>query len=211
MKKQNRFLVSAVLFATFALWTILLRFVNVQAIGPLDSNVGLAAINGFFHHLTGVHMTLYTLTDLVSIVPLGLVGCFGALGLWQWIRGKSILKVDADLLALGVFYLLVLGVFVFFECVVINSRPVLIDGCLEASYPSSTTMLALCVLSTAAMQLKRRLTDNALRRFAVAACLLLMALMLVGRLLSGVHWLTDIIGGMLVSGGLVALYAALIQ
>ena len=211
MKKQTRLLVSAVLLAAFALWTILLCFVDVQAIGPLDSAVGMATINGFFHRLTGVHMTLYTLTDIVSIVPLGLVCCFGALGLWQWICRKSILKVDADLRALGIFYLLVLGVFIFFECVVINSRPVLITGCLEASYPSSTTMLALCVLPTAAMQLKRRLPRSALRRLAVAACLLLAALMLAGRLLSGVHWLTDIIGGVLASGGLAALYAALIQ
>ena len=213
MKKQTRlcFLTSAVLLVLFVVWTLLLGFVDVQAIGPEGSSVGFATLNGAFHQLTGVHMSFYELTDLLSIIPLGLVGGFGLLGLWQLIQRKSLLKVDFSLWMLGCFYVLVMAAFVLFEILAVNYRPILIEGVLEASYPSSTTMLVLCVLPTAAMQFHARIHNSVFKRLVVTACLALMVLMLGGRLLSGVHWLSDIIGGALLSGGLVALYTGLVS
>ena len=114
MKKQN-FCIAWGLLAAFVLWTAVVSRVDVQAIGPQGSSVGLAALNGFFHNLTGVHLSLYLLTDWLSLVPLGIVLGFGALGLEQWVKRKSIWKVDRSILVLGGFYLVVLAVFVFFE------------------------------------------------------------------------------------------------
>ena len=128
-------------------------------------------------------------------------------GLVQLIRRKSLLKVDRDILILGGFYIVVLAAYLLFETVVINFRPVLIDGKLEASYPSSTTMLALCILPTAMMQLKTRIRGDAVRRAILGILAAFTFFMVVGRLISGVHWLTDIIGGVLLSVGLVMLYA----
>lgn len=209
MKKRNT---SALWFssgslAAFILWTLLVRRIDVQSIGPNGSSVGFAALNAAFHRLTGVHMTLYAVTDWLGLVPLGIVVCFAVLGLAQLIRRKSILKVDRSILILGVFYIAMLSAYLFFEKVVINYRPVLISGSPEASYPSSTTMLALCVLPTAIMQLNGRIRNAFVRRAALGLLAALSVFMVIGRLLSGVHWVSDIIGGILLSGGLVALYA----
>lgn len=208
MKQKKKLLTLALcLLALFLLWTAVVRGVDVQAVGPQGSKVGFAALNTWFHRLTGEHMALYTLTDWLSLLPLGIAAGFGVLGFVQWIKRKALRKVDGSILVLGGFYAVVLAVYALFEVVVINYRPVLIEGVLEASYPSSTTVLVLCILPAAALQLRERIQNPTLRRVLVAALLLFAALMVLGRLLSGVHWLTDIVGGMLLSGGLVALYA----
>ena len=200
--------ISALLLAAFAMWTLAVCRVDVQAIGPLGTAVGLAGINRFVHETTGVHMALYTITDWLSLIPAGICLGFGLLGLGQWISRKSLLKVDRSILALGGFYLLVMAAYVLFEALAINYRPVLIEGVLEASYPSSTTVLVLCVMLTALMQANDRIRHGALRRCAAASILGFTAFMVIGRLFSGVHWLSDIAGGVLLSAGLVALYDA---
>ena len=205
---RKRMYIAAILLAAFLLWTLAVSVVDVQAIGPEGSIVGFAAFNGAMHALTGVHMALYVLTDWLSIVPICIKLGFASLGLAQWVRRKSLAKVDRSILALGGFYAAVLAAYVFFEVIVINYRPVLIEGRLEASYPSSTTMLVLCVMPTAMMQLRWRMKRGVLRLCILGAMGAFAALMVWLRLLSGVHWLTDIIGGALLSAGLVMLYAA---
>ena len=210
-RKTNRFALPVGLLAAFALWTASVCLVDVQPIGPLGSEVGFAALNGWFHNLTGVHLWLYDLTDLLSVVPLGLCAAFGILGLCQWVRRKKLRRVDRDLLLLGGFYLAVAAFFVAFECFPVNFRPVLIEGQLEASYPSSTTLLVLCVMSTARMQLRRRLRPGALRRTVCTMIPCFTAFMVLARLLSGVHWLTDILGGAILSAALVTAYGAVLS
>ena len=210
MKKKTAICLclSASLLAAFALWTVLLGLVDVRPIGPEGSSVGFATVNGWFHGLTGVHMTLYTLTDWLGLVPVGVCMGFAVLGLVQWIGRRRILRVDASILLLGGFYVLVITLYLLFEELAVNYRPILIGGYLEASYPSSTTLLTLCVMPTAAIQLWGRIKNAALRRCVAAVILGFTAFMVIGRLLSGVHWLTDIVGGVLLSGGLVAGYKA---
>ena len=210
MKRKNRAygVWGICLLAAFVLWTVAVCFVDVQPIGPNDSAVGFAAVNGAFHRLTGVHMALYDITDWLSVIPLGCVAGFALLGLAQWIRRKDLRKVDGDILVLGGFYVVVLVVFFLFEKLAINYRPVLIKGVLEASYPSSTTMLVLCVMPSVMLQLRSRMKGGALKRCVQAVLFAFTAFMVVGRLISGVHWLGDIIGGILLSAGLVLLYHA---
>ena len=204
--KKRKLLWSAILLAAFFLWTVAVSALNVQPIGPEGSKVGFAAVNGWFHRLTGVHMSLYHITDWLGLVPVAVCLGFGVLGLAQWIQRKSVLQVDRSLLLLGGFYILTIAAYLLFEEVVINYRPVLIAGFLEASYPSSTTLLVLCVMPTALLQLRSRIRNPILLRCVAAAITAFVAFMVIGRLLSGVHWLTDIIGGILLSGSLVKLY-----
>ena len=208
MKKSRNLLYAGIaLILAFVLWTLIVLRIDVQPVGPQSSRVGLATMNTAFHRLTGEHMALYTLTDNLSILPLAFVPGFALLGLVQLIRRRSLLRVDGDILALGVFYAVVLAAFALFEVLVVNYRPVLIEGVLEASYPSSTTLLVLTVLPTAMMQLGARIRHAAMRRTALLALLALTVLMTAGRIVSGVHWLSDIIGGMLLAAGLDLLYA----
>ena len=151
---------------------------------------------------------LYQLTDWLSLIPAGFITGFALLGFAQWCRRRSLMHVDRSILVLGIFYLLTGTAYVFFEKWVINYRPVLIGGILEASYPSSTTMLVICVMSTAAMELKNRIQRPGLRKCIIILLALFTAFMVIGRLISGVHWFTDIIGGILLSTGLVLLYAS---
>ena len=203
---RKKLRMALILLAAFLLWTAAVCTIDVRAIGPQESRVGFAALNGFVHALTGVHMVLYVMTDWLSIVPAGFVLGFAILGLAQWIGRKSLLKVDRSILALGGFYAAVLAAYALFEIVVVNYRPVLIEGILEASYPSSTTMLVLCVIPTAMMQLSWRMKRSVLRRCVLGAMGAFTVVMVFFRLLSGVHWLTDIIGGAFLSAGLVLLY-----
>lgn len=212
MAKNKGVIIAGLSFiAAFVLWTVAVRFIDVKPVGPNDSFVGFSTLNMLVKRLIGVHMTLYVITDWLGIVPVAPAFGFAVLGLVQLIARRSLRRVDHSILALGVFYIIVMAVYLLFEKVVVNYRPVLIDGYLEASYPSSTTLLALCVMPTAAMQLGARIQNRVLRKVVVVGIAAFTAFMVIGRLISGVHWLSDIIGGVLFSAGLDLLYFAVFR
>ena len=183
-----------VLVAAFAIWTAAIRFIDVQNAGPLGSEVGFATINVWFHRLTGVHMLIYTITDWLGLVPIIICMCFGVLGLVQLIHRRSLLKVDSDILLLGAYYVVVILGYLLFEMVPINYRPILIGGNLEASYPSSTTLLVLSVMPTLKYQSDRRIAKPVTRKAIAVFVIVFSAFMVLGRLIAGVHWATDIVG-----------------
>ncbi len=206
IQKKKAFFIGVSLVIVFVLWTLLVRLVDVQVIGAQESSVGLAVLNGFVHKLIGVNIALYMVTDWLGLVPIGVAFGFAILGLIQWIQRKSFVKVDYSILVLGGFYIVVMAIYILFEIVVINYRPILIGGYLEASYPSSTTMLTMCVMPTAIMQLRARIKNKILRRCVVLITAMFTAFMVIGRVVSGVHWITDIIGGVFISAGLIEIY-----
>ena len=199
------------LFLAFGLWTALVCLVDIQAIGPNGSTVGLATLNGWFHNLTGVHWSIYHLTDALSVIPFAIVFVFGVLGLTQWIKRKKLSAVDSDIRLLGLFYVATGIAYVAFEIFTINFRPVLIEGVLEASYPSSTTMLIICIMSTAIIQVYHRIKNKPIRNTVIVATILFSAFMVIGRAVCGVHWLSDIIGGALLSTTLVMTYRSFLH
>lgn len=208
MKKKKLF-IAIILLASFVLWTVLISLVDVKPIGPNATSVGFATLNRFVHELTGVNLQLYIITDWLGLIPIAAAFGFAILGVIQLIKRKSLWKVDFNILALGTFYIVVIIAYLFFEIFIINYRPTLINGYLEASYPSSTTMLVMSVMPTMAMQLNVRIKNIIARRCAIIAIMAFIAFMVIARLLSGVHWITDIIGGALLSAGLVILYDAI--
>ncbi len=206
MKRTRSGIPIIIAFVAFAAWTAAVCTLDMRPIGPNGSVVGLATVNGFLRDVIGVRMQLYTITDWLGLVPIAVAAGFAVLGLVQWIRRKRFLQVDGDILVLGGFYLMTMSAYLLFETVVINYRPVLINEFLEASYPSSTTLLTLCVMPTAIMQLNARIRHAGFRRAVAVTIAIFTAFMVIGRLLSGVHWFSDIVGGVLLSTGLVLLY-----
>lgn len=206
-KWKKELCIGVMLLAAFVLWTILIQCVDVQSVGQNETNIGFATFNVWFHQLTGVHMMIYTITDWLGLVPIIICLCFGFLGLTQLIKRKSLLKVDANLLLLGAYYILVIFCYLFFEMVPINYRPIPIEGVMEASYPSSTTLLVLSVVPTLKFQIDRRTEKRSIRNITTAFVVLFSAFMVIGRLIAGVHWATDIIGSILLSAGLFLVYA----
>jgi len=209
--KRKSFYIGLGLLALFIIWTVAIRFVDVGAIGPQGSSVGFASLNKVVQNITGVHMSLYTITDWLGLVPICFIIGFGILGFCQWIKRKNLFKVDYSIVTLGGFYIVVMAFYIFFEMFVVNYRPILINGILEASYPSSTTMLVMCVMPTAIMQFNARIKNCGFKKYVNILITAFIAFMVIGRLVSGVHWFSDIIGGALLSTGLVLLYHAIIS
>lgn len=135
---------------------------------------------------------------------------FGGIGLWLLIKRKNLFKVDTDLIYLGIYYVIVIFGYLFFEMCPINYRPILIEGILEASYPSSTTLLVLSVMPTLVLQANRRIENRYLKRIIYVFTIVFSAFMVIGRLVSGVHWFTDIMGAVFLSTGLFYLYKAVV-
>ena len=209
--KRKSFHIGLGLLVLFVIWTVALRLVDVAEIGPQNSSVGFSTLNKVIHNITGEHMLLYTITDWLGIIPLCFIIGFGVLGLYEWIKRRKFFKVDFSILVLGGFYIIVMALYIFFEMFVVNYRPILINGVLEASYPSSTTMLVICVMTTAIKQLNVRIKNSIFRRCVAFIITAFIVFMVIGRLISGVHWLSDIIGGVMLSIGLVMIYDSIVN
>lgn len=209
-KEKTSFIFGIMNIILFAIWTILIQMIDVQPIGAKGSEVGFATINSWFHSLTGINMTIYTITDWLGLVPVFICMIFGFVGLIQLIKRKSLLKVDFDIRILGVYYVIVILCYLIFEMYPINYRPILINGFMEASYPSSTTLLVLCVMPTLVFQVNQRLKNDKIKRIICIITVEFSLFMVVGRLISGVHWLTDIIGSCFLSMGLFYLYKGIV-
>lgn len=212
MKKNGKkqFISGIVFMAAFVIWTWLIQKVDVQPVGQKGTVVGFAVFNCWFHKLTGVHMGLYTITDWLGLVPVFVCIAFGEIGLGQLIKRKSLFRVDLDLIYLGIYYVLVIFGYLFFEICPINYRPVLIDGILEASYPSSTTLLVLSVMPTLMLQTNCRIKNRYAKRIIYIFTVVFSAFMVIGRLIAGVHWFTDIVGAVFLSTGLFYFYKAIV-
>ena len=205
-RNKHSLITPAVLFAVFVLYTAAVALIDVKPVGQMNSNVGMATINKALSDAIGVHMIWYDITNLLGILALLIAAFFGVVGVIQLVTRKSLLKVDRDIIILGCFYVMVIVCYVLFDHFAINYRPVMLEDTLEASYPSSHTMLAVCVMSTAICQLKWKMRDEHVSRIVQGVLAVLIVLTVVGRMISGVHWFTDIIGGVLLSAFLVSLY-----
>ena len=208
-RNKMKLYLSMLLLIAFVVWTVLVLFVDVSSIGPNNSKVGLSTLNGVVHNLIGTNLALYNITDWLGLVPIITSLIFAVFGLIQLIKRKSIIKVDWNIITLGLFYIVVFIIYVMFEYIVINYRPVLINGYLETSYPSSTTMLVITVMITTIMQINSHVKNKIIKISINTIISLFIVFMLIGRIISGVHWFSDIVGGALISTGLVILYDVL--
>lgn len=198
MKKKRNIILCIILTAFSILYTILVKIVDVKGIGPKNSKVGFSTLNNSFKGIVGSNMTLYKITEILGLLVFIICIFYGVIGIYQLIKRKSIKKVDKEIILMGAFYILVLLVYAFFEKVTINYRPILIDGILEASYPSSHTILSICVC-TSSFIISSKYINKKYLNFVNVSTFVLMLLVLIGRLISGVHWLSDIIGGIIIS------------
>ncbi len=210
MKKNGKklLILGMVLFVMFVIFTWLIQCVDVKPSRWNGTQIGFATFNGWFHSITGVHMAIYTITDWLGLVPVFICIVFGGVGFIQLIKRKSLFKVDRDLIFLGIYYVVVIFGYLIFEMIPINYRPILIEGVLEASYPSSTTLLVLSVMPTLIFQVNRRSKNPVLREIVSVLTVIFSAFMVIGRLVAGVHWFTDISGAVILSAGLYCVYKA---
>lgn len=195
---------------SFIIFTVLLRIIDQKPLGVNETRIGFATINVGFHGFTGVNMTLYNITDWLGLVPVFVCMIFGFVGFIQLIKRKSLLKVDRDIIFSGVYYLVVIACYLGFEMYPINYRPILINGFMEASYPSSTTLLVLSVMPTLPCLINYRVKSIVVKKTVAISAFFFSAFMVLGRLISGVHWLSDIVASVLLCLGLYYLYKTVI-
>lgn len=207
MKNRSAAIRAAVYTVCAVVFTVLVKKVGVEAVGPLGSEVGFASLNKTVFDLIGERKIFDILSEILAIGAVLTAAAFALKGAVQLFRKKSLFKVDFRLLCLGAVFLGVIILYFVFEKMIINYRPVTPDGVLEASYPSSHTMVTIAIFGCASVYAQScRGYDPKLVLVLRAFCVLAPVL----RLLSGQHWLTDIIGGCLFSAAFIALYRALI-
>lgn len=199
MKRKTLIIISIVLLVISIVYTILAKTVDVKAIGPEGSSVGFASLNEPVHKALDYNETFYKISKYLGFVAFGFIALYALIGLIQLIREKSIWKIDRKIIGLGIFYVVFLIVYILFEKIALNYRPVLMDGELEASYPSTHTLLALCVCGSAIMANKTVIKNDIARIALNIVATALMFGIVISRVISGVHWASDIIGGVIIS------------
>ena len=212
MKKKC--ITSAVCFGLFLLLILLIKTVDVAAVGPEGTEIGLSKLNVAVHNLFGENLGWYKVTNVLGYLAILIGLCFAAMGGLQLIYRRSILKVDKEILLLGALYVVTVIFYIFFEKVIVNYRPILLpDGeGVEASFPSSHTMLSCVILGSGLQLLKKYGKKNkTLQLVLTVVFAVMLALIVAGRLLSGVHWFTDILGGILISVALLNAYEGLLM
>ncbi len=202
-------LVAVLLLTIFAEFTLLVGIVDVGAVGPANTKVGFSTINQQFFEMFSIDIC-YTITQVLGYVSIGIMFGFACFGAMQIVKNKGFKGVNPNLYFLAITYLLLIATYVLFENFVINYRPTLgVGGVLEASYPSSHAMLIVVVFLTAGIAISRMCNNKKLKVVLSVFCPLIAIGATIARLFSGVHWLTDIIGGVLVGLTLVAFFNAL--
>ncbi|MCR5097535.1 MAG: phosphatase PAP2 family protein [Lachnospiraceae bacterium] len=208
MKKKTNAMVGGIAFVLFILLIILLKTVDVAAVGPEGTSVGLSHLNVSFHEMFPLNMTFYKLTEMLGYLALLVAAAFAMMGLSQRLRSKQAGGADHEFYILAGLYVAMGILYVLFEKVIINYRPEILPGetGVEASFPSSHTMLACVVFGSAYTMLKIYMEKSTKRLILQIVLDVLIFLTVFGRLICGVHWFTDIVGGVLISIALVRMF-----
>ncbi len=210
MEKKNTSLLTTIILAVVTgIYTVLVCTVNKAPVGPEGTSVGFSSMNKAFADAIGFSSLWDKITDVMMIAAILAAVSFVVLGVMQLVKKKSVLKVDKAILALAAVYIVVVVLYVFFDKVPINYRPIIMpdETAPEASFPSTHTLVICTILSTAIVAWDRVFSDkkmicNILKIAAIAV----MVIGVAGRIIAGVHWITDIIAGLLFSATLTAAY-----
>lgn len=210
MKNIRNIIMSVIMTIFSGVFVYLVKTVDVKAIGPNKSSVGFSGINKAYADMVGSNMTIYKLTEIFGLLVFIIVGVYGLIGIYQLFKRKSLFKVDREIIGLGILYVLMISLYLIFDKIAINYRPIIIDGELEPSFPSSHTMLAICTCVSSLMVYKKYVPSK-FNYLVLFSTVLLLTLVFLGRTISGVHWISDILGGVIISLTLLSYFYTIIK
>lgn len=209
MKKRN-LIISILLLISSIIFIVLLKNIDIKCDAVNNSCIGFATLNQFIFNKIGVNMVWYIITDCLGIIPILISMVYAFIGLKQLIKRKSIRKVDKEIIILGMFYIVVISTYILFEKYIVNYRPILMDNYLEASFPSSHTLMTIYLCGSSII-INKKLFKNTFTKIVNVISLFIIIITIIGRLISGVHWFTDIVGGMLISSFLLMLFYSIVS
>lgn len=213
MKAKTKYIISACCGILSVLLIFLVKTYDVLPVSSGGTSIGFSHVNKAVFDFLGVNFIWYNITNALGILAL-LVACVFALcGFIQMIKRKSLFKTDKAILALGGLYVVMGALYVLFEKVIINYRPIIMpdNEFPEASFPSSHTMLVCVIIGSAAILAGKYIKNRNASLILQILCGIIIITAVIGRMFSGVHWFTDIIGSILISSALLLLYSAVIQ
>ena len=209
MKKRN-LIITILLLVSSIIFIVLLKIIDIKCNAVNNTCIGFATINQFIFNKIGVNMTWYMITDWLGIIPILMSMIYAIIGLKQLIKRKSIRKVNKEIIILGIFYIIVILTYILFEKYIINYRPILMNGFLESSFPSSHTLMTICLCGSSII-INNKLFKNNFTKILNIISLFIIIITIIGRFISGVHWFTDIIGGILISSFFLMLFYSIIN
>lgn len=135
------------------------------------------------------------ITDIILVAALAVFAVFAILGLCQWVKRKSLKKVDKPLLLSLIPLSLMAATFIIFEkFLVLNTRP---NGSGEPSFPSTHTMVVATIFLLTAIILPNYIKSKTARVIMDIVMLLFIILVSVGRVLANMHWVSDVVSGLI--------------
>lgn len=191
--KKKWLCIAVILTIIFISYTLVIKFVDVQTEGEIT--VGLGTINFWWRDLVGLSLVWNYISNVVAILVLFQVGL---LLLWQFVillRRKKIGQLAKHWWMFDVSLVILVSCYFLFEVLIINYRPIVINGVVDSSYPSSHVLLFCTVIPLVVRTVFRE--NKSWRWLSFVMCVGLLVLGVIARLLSGYHWLTDITGGVL--------------
>ena len=207
MKDSKKYLISSIILVLVAIiFTVLVKVIDKGSIGPDNTIVGFQAINDYIKNMFPFNETLYKITKYAGFIPLAFALYYAYIGFMQLLKKKSLKKVVSKIYLIAGFYVVVLVLYVLFDKIAINYRPVIIDKELEPSYPSTHVLLAMCFCLSSVIMSKYYMKKDSIRKVVNIGTWLLMLFIVIGRMICGCHWFTDIIGGILISLALLNIF-----
>ena len=104
-------------------FTFMVKTIDLEPEGPMNSNIGFSSINTSVFNLIGVHPFFEKITKIIGYLAILIAGIFAVLGFLELYRVKKLRKVDKRVIILGFFYVIVIFVYFLFDKIVINYRP----------------------------------------------------------------------------------------
>ncbi len=149
------------------------------------------------------------ITDIILVAALAVFAVFAILGLYQWIKRKSLKKVDKPLLLSLIPLSLMAATFIIFEkFLVLNTRP---NGSGEPSFPSTHTMVVATIFLLTAIILPNYIKSKTARIIMDIVMLLFIILVSIGRVLANMHWVSDVVGGLIFAAIFAVIYYLILR
>ena len=201
MKKITYLLIGLIPLVLFITFTVMVRCVDahyIEDVGYLGFYTLNMNVNEFVrqqdNHLFDV------LTDILLFLSLATVLPFAIIGIHQLVKRKSLAKVDPLIYFMLGAYILSVVHYVTFILTSINASPLSTPDEIKQSYPSTHVFIFITYLFVALTGLFRYIKMSKVAKIsAICVVSILSIIMVIFRLYSGQHYLTDIIGGVLLA------------